>query len=53
MPSDADVQADNKIAARHGLIEIARSTETQLRQKLAIEGLNAKYRVLRTAITGR
>jgi flagellar basal-body rod protein FlgB len=32
--------------------EISRSTETQLRQQLAIEGLNSKYRLLRTAITG-
>jgi flagellar basal-body rod protein FlgB len=34
-------------------VEMVKSTETQLRQKLAIEGLNAKYQLLRTAITGR
>jgi flagellar basal-body rod protein FlgB len=34
-------------------IELATSSETQLRQKLAIEALNGKYQLLRTAITGR
>lgn len=33
--------------------EIVNNTENQLRQRLVIEGLNAKYRILRTAITGR
>lgn len=34
-------------------VEIVNSTETELRQKLVIEGLNAKYQLLRTAISGR
>ena len=34
-------------------VEIVSSTETQLRQKLVIEGLNSKYQLLRTAISGR
>lgn len=34
-------------------VEIMASSENQLRQRLAIEGLNAKYQLLRTAISGR
>lgn len=34
-------------------VELMASSENQLRQRLAIEGLNAKYQLLRTAITGR
>ncbi len=34
-------------------VEMVTSMETQLRQQLAVEGLNAKYRLLRTAISGR
>jgi flagellar basal-body rod protein FlgB len=33
--------------------EIVNSTETQLRQRLVVEALNGKYRMLRTAIAGR
>lgn len=39
-----NVNIDNQILA---------SSENQLRQKLVVEGLNSKYRLLRTAITGR
>lgn len=34
-------------------VEIMASAETQLHQQLAIQGLNAKYQLLRTSITGR
>lgn len=34
-------------------VELMAASETKLRQQLAIEGLNAKYRLLRTAISGR
>lgn len=34
-------------------IEMVTATETKLRQSLVIEGLNSKYRLLRTAINGR
>lgn len=34
-------------------IEITAGAETSLRQQLAIQGLNAKYQLLRTSITGR
>lgn len=33
--------------------EMVTGIETQLRRQLAIEGLNNKYQLLRTAITGR
>jgi flagellar basal-body rod protein FlgB len=33
--------------------EILDSSETLLRQRLVIQGLNSKYSILRTAITGR
>ena len=34
-------------------VEMVTSTETSLRQRLAVEALNAKYRLLRTSIAGR
>ena len=34
-------------------LEILDGTETALRQELAVQGLNSKYGMLRTAITGR
>jgi len=34
-------------------VELMASSENQLRQRLAIQGLNAKYQLLRTAISGR
>lgn len=34
-------------------VEILASAEANLRQQLAIQGLNAKYQLLRTSITGR
>jgi len=59
-PEDATISVDRSLAATrlNGNnvnidVEIVNSTETQLRQKLVIEGLNAKYRLLRTAISGR
>ncbi len=33
--------------------EIMLGSETLLRQRLAIQGLNSKYQILRTAVTGR
>ena len=34
-------------------VELMAASETKLRQQLAIEGLNAKYQFLRTALGGR
>lgn len=34
-------------------VELLASSETQLRQRLAIDALNTEYSLLRTAITGR
>ncbi|MDJ0767454.1 MAG: flagellar basal body protein [Ilumatobacter sp.] len=34
-------------------MEVLAASENVLRQRLAIQGLNAKYQLLRTAITGR
>lgn len=34
-------------------VEIMANAENNLRQQLAIQGLNAKYQLLRTSITGR
>jgi hypothetical protein len=34
-------------------MELLAGSETALQQQLVVQGLNAKYQVLRTAITGR
>lgn len=59
-PSDAAVGVDRSLAPTrlNGNnvnidMELMASSETQLRQRLAIQGLNAKYQLMRTAITGR
>ncbi len=59
-PADAGISVDRSVAPTrlNGNnvnidIELMAASETKLRQQLAIEGLNAKYRLLRTAISGR
>ncbi len=59
-PADAAISVDRSLAPTrlNGNnvnidVELMAASETKLRQQLAIEGLNAKYRLLRTAITGR
>lgn len=59
-PSDATISVERSLAPTrlNGNnvnidVEIMAASETKLRQQLAIEGLNAKYRLMRTAITGR
>jgi flagellar basal-body rod protein FlgB len=59
-PEDAAITVDRSLAPTrlngnnvNVDIEMVKATETQLRQRLAVEGLNAKYRLMRTAITGR
>ncbi len=59
-PADAAISVDRSLAPTrlNGNnvnidVELMTASETKLRQQLAIEGLNAKYRLLRTAISGR
>jgi flagellar basal-body rod protein FlgB len=59
-PSDMVVSTGRSLAATRTNgnnvnidMEILANAETGLRQRLAVQGLNAKYSLLRTAISGR
>lgn len=59
-PADADVTVSESLAPTrlNGNnvnidVELLANSENQLRQSLAIEALNAKYQLMRTAIGGR
>jgi flagellar basal-body rod protein FlgB len=59
-PEDADVSVSKSLAPTrlNGNnvnidMELLAGSETALQQQLVVQGLNAKYQMLRTAITGR
>ena len=59
-PADAAITVERSLAPTRTNgnnvnidVELMAASETKLRQQLAIEGLNAKYQLIRTAITGR